>query len=87
MRFCAALLGVTLSVSSALAQDTTRSDTRPATVTLSDIEAAQLLVANNRLDDAKRLLARILAATPEDNEAQFLLATIAVAQKDYDTAI
>jgi tetratricopeptide (TPR) repeat protein len=57
------------------------------TITLTDVQAAQLLIANNRLDDAKKLLARHLAAQPEDSETLFLLATIAVAEKDYDTAI
>ena len=69
--------------SSALAQDAGR----PATITLTDIQAAQLLILNNRLDDANRVLARVLAAKPDDTEALFLTATIAVEQKDYDTAI
>jgi len=42
---------------------------------------------NNRLDDAKLLLERVLAANPDDREGLFLLATIAAAQKDYDRAI
>ena len=46
-----------------------------------------MLIANNRLDDAKRLLDRVLATDPDDREGLFLLATIAVAQKDYDVAI
>jgi tetratricopeptide (TPR) repeat protein len=57
------------------------------TITLTPIQAAQLLILNNRLDDAKSLLKRVLADKPDDGEAQFLLATIAVEQKDYDTAI
>jgi tetratricopeptide (TPR) repeat protein len=57
------------------------------TIALSDIQAAQLLILNNRLDDAKLLLERELRARPGDTEAEFLLATIAVEQKDYDTAI
>ena len=57
------------------------------TITLTDIQAAQLLILNDRLDDAKRVLEQVLAAKPDDSEAQFLLATIAVARKDYDTAI
>ena len=57
------------------------------TITLTDIQAAQLLILNERLDDAKRVLEQVLAAKPDDSEAQFLLATIAVARKDYDTAI
>jgi len=57
------------------------------TITLSGIEAAKLLIANNRLDDAKRLLEQMRAAKPDDIETLFLLATIAVEQKDYDGAI
>jgi len=81
MTLKAALLGVIFFASSAMAQE------KPATVTLSDIQAAQLLITNDRLDDAKRVLERFLAARPDDSQGQFLLATIAVAQKDYDTAI
>jgi hypothetical protein len=83
MTLKAALLGVIFFASSAMAQDLGT----PTTITLSDIQAAQLLITNDRLDDAKRVLERFLAATPEDSQGQFLLATIAVAQKDYDTAI
>ncbi len=59
----------------------------PPTVTISAIQAAQLLIANNRLGDAKRLLEQMGAAKPDDKETLFLLATIAVEQKDYDGAI
>ena len=83
MTLKAALLGVIFFASNAMAQDVGT----PTTVTLSDIQAAQLLITNDRLDDAKRVLERFLAATPDDSQGQFLLATIAVAQKDYDTAI
>ena len=83
MTLKAALLGVIFFASSAMAQDVGK----PTTITLSDIQAAQLLITNDRLDDAKRVLERFLAATPDDSQGQFLLATIAVAQKDYDTAI
>ncbi|MBA2587801.1 MAG: DUF560 domain-containing protein [Alphaproteobacteria bacterium] len=54
---------------------------------ISDAAAAQLLIANNRLDDAKKLLEHDLAASLDDSQTLFLLATVAVAQKDYDTAI
>lgn len=84
MKFGVALLGLVLSVSGALAQDAVKPNT---TITLSEIQAAQLLITNNRLDDAKRVLEHVLATKPDDSESQFLLATIAVAQKDYDTAI
>src|SRR6476661_8783143 len=59
----------------------------PTTITLTNIQAAQLLIANNRLEDAKRLLEHMRAAKPDDIETLFLLATIAVEQKDYDGAI
>jgi tetratricopeptide (TPR) repeat protein len=57
------------------------------TVTVSAVRAAQILIDNNRLDDAKRLLNRALGATPQDSELLFLRAMIAMAEKDYDTAI
>src|SRR6201996_3857346 len=68
-------------LSSAQAQPATQ------TITLTDTQAAQLLITNNRLDDAKKILLHDLEAKPEDSETLFLLGTIAVAQKDYDTAI
>jgi len=58
-----------------------------STITLSGVQATQLLLANNRLDEAKRVLELFLAAMPDDSEGQFLLATIAVEEKNYDTAI
>jgi tetratricopeptide (TPR) repeat protein len=65
-----------------------RDAAKPAPIViLTDIQAAQLLIANDRLDDAKRLLERMLAVDPDDREGLFLMATIAVAQKDYDRAI
>ena len=85
MRFLFALLSATLFASGALAQEPPKADA--TTITLSEVQAAQLLIANNRLDDAKRLLEHNLAAKPDDSETLFLLATIAVAQKEYDTAI
>ncbi len=57
------------------------------TIVISDLQAAQLLIANHRLDDAKRLLGHMLAAQPDDSEGLFLMATIAVEEKDYDKAI
>ena len=59
----------------------------PRSVGITGAEAAQLLIANHRLDDAKRVLELVLATKPDDSEALFLMATIAVEQKDYDTAI
>jgi tetratricopeptide (TPR) repeat protein len=84
MRFWVLLLGALALASGAAAQD----KGGPAkTIVLSDTQAAQLLIANDRLDDAKRLLERARAANPDDSQTLFLLAAIAVAQKDYDTAI
>jgi thioredoxin-like negative regulator of GroEL len=56
-------------------------------VPVSDTVAAALLMQAGRLEDAKTVLARALAVKPEDTQAQFLLAMIAVAENDYDTAI
>jgi tetratricopeptide (TPR) repeat protein len=80
-----ALIGTIAAASGALAQDAGKVQSR--TITLSNLQAAQLLILANRLDDAKQLLERYLAANAEDNEAQFLLATIAGEQKEYDKAI
>jgi Tfp pilus assembly protein PilF len=85
MRFWVSLLGVLLWSLSALAQEPAKDVVR--TITISDTQAAQILIANNRLDDAKKLLERVLAANPDDPEGLFLMATIAVEQKDYDRAI
>ena len=57
------------------------------TFVIPDLQAAQLLIANNRLDDAKRLLERRACHQAGRQRKPVLLATIAVAQKDYDTAI
>ena len=59
----------------------------PPTITITNIDAAKLLILGNRLEDAKRLLEQMRAAKPDDIETLFLLATIAVEQKDYDSAI
>ena len=85
MRLITALIVMITAVSGARALDADKA--MPHIITLTPIQAAQLLVLNNRLDDAKLLLERFLADNPDDREAQFLLATIAVEQKDYDTAI
>jgi tetratricopeptide (TPR) repeat protein len=82
---CATLLVVILSAPVAVAQEA--GNNALTTIHLTNIQAAQLLILNNRLDDAKRVLALVLSTTPDDSEALFLMATIAVAQKDYDTAI
>src|SRR6478735_106399 len=85
MRILAAALAVLLWPCCAQAQQAGRDSVR--TITVSNTEAAQLLIANHRLDEAKVLLEQVLAAKPDDSEALFLMATIAVEQKDYDRAI
>jgi hypothetical protein len=57
------------------------------TIPLTDSQAAQLLIQNSRLEDAKKILLHDLQTRPEDSETLFLLGTIAVADKDYDGAI
>ncbi|MBS0280103.1 MAG: DUF560 domain-containing protein [Proteobacteria bacterium] len=81
MRFAAALLCACLIAAPAMAQQPGQ------TVAISDTAAAQLLIANGRLDDAQKLLARILEKSPDDSEGLFLLGTVAVAKADYDKAI
>ncbi len=83
--FGVALLAVVLAAPGAMARPSDNNNVR--TITVSDIQAAQFLIANHRFDDAKRLLQHILAERPHDSEGLFLLAAIAVMQKDYDTAI
>lgn len=85
MRILAAALAALIWPSCAQAQG---AGGKPATtITVSTSEAAQLLIANHRLDDAKALLEQVLAVKPDDSEALFLMATIAVEQKDYNRAI
>ena len=84
MRFWIALLGALALAPGALAQD---KENAPRTVSLSDVQAVQLLINNNRMVDAKRLLDHDLVSQPEDSELLFLRGMVAVAEKDYDTAI
>jgi tetratricopeptide (TPR) repeat protein len=86
MRFLATLACALLLSAPALAQDANERATKPSQV-ISDVAAAQLLVANNRLDDARKLLDHILSARPDDREALFLLGNVAVAQSKYDEAV
>jgi tetratricopeptide (TPR) repeat protein len=83
----AGLAIITLFFSASIAVAQPETTDRVTTVTVTTIQAAQLLILSNRLGDAKKVLEQLLAATPDDGEAEFLLATIAVEQKDYDTAI
>lgn len=86
MRFSAALTCALLVSAPVSAQDAIGKDaSQPQAI--SDIAAAQLLVTNNRLDDARKLLDYILSARPEDREALFLLGNVAAAQARYDEAI
>ena len=54
---------------------------------ITETEAAAVLVEAGRLEDAKLVVAHVLEANPNDNEARFLRAMIAVADKRYDDAI
>src|SRR5262245_7478269 len=54
---------------------------------LTNNQAAALLIEANRLEDAKRVLALSLEQNANDFEAIFMLGLIAVAEKQYDTAI
>src|ERR1700743_2916213 len=84
MKFWIALLGAMMVAPSVMAQD---KNPAPTTIVISEVQAAQLLLANNRLDDAKRLLDHLLTAKPDEREFLVLRANVAVAQQDYDTAI
>ncbi|HVW72859.1 MAG TPA: surface lipoprotein assembly modifier [Rhizomicrobium sp.] len=64
-----------------------RAQEKGQTVSLSAAQAAQLLINNDRFDDARRLLDHALLSQPQDSELLFLRAMVAVAEKDYDTAI
>lgn len=81
MRFAAALLYASLIAAPALAQQPGQA------VAISETGAAQLLIANGRLDDARKLLEHILSSRPEDRDALFLLGNVAVAQNRYDEAV
>jgi tetratricopeptide (TPR) repeat protein len=86
MRFLAALACALLVSMPALAQGA-NGQAATQQQTISDVAAAQLLVANNRLDDARKLLEYILSSRPEDRDALFLLGNVAVAQNKYDEAV
>jgi tetratricopeptide (TPR) repeat protein len=77
----AAAMAAAIFTSGAWAQEKSQA------VAITDVQAAQLLISNNRLDEARLLLDRALVARPDDSELLFLRATVAVTQKDYDTAI
>lgn len=81
MRFAVVLLCASLIAAPAMAQQPGQA------VAISETGAAQLLVANGRLDDARRLLEYVLSSRPEDRDALFLLGNVAVAQNKYDEAV
>jgi len=64
-----------------------RAAEEPVTRAISETEAAALLMQAGRLMEAKAVLAHVLAAVPEDNEAHFLSGMIAIVQEEYDLAI
>jgi hypothetical protein len=85
MKFRLLLMCIILSASCAGAQEGGKPSS--TTINISPTQAVQLLIAGNRLEDAKRLLEQLLAINPNDSETLFLMATVAVAEKDYDAAI
>ena len=78
---------MTAAILSSAVQSQAQPQEKGSTVNISDVQAAQLLISNDRLDDAGRLLDLALEKRPDDSELLFLRATVAAAQKDYDTAI
>jgi tetratricopeptide (TPR) repeat protein len=59
----------------------------PVRQEIPETEAAAILIAADRLDDAKLVLAHVLQTTPNDSEAMFLSGLIDVAEKNYSSAI
>ena len=82
--FLAALF---LTLASLATPSPARAEGEQQTLAITGIQAVQLLIANGRFEDARKLLERELAARPDDSEALFLMASIDVAGKDYDGAI
>ena len=82
LRFALAVVALLCAVTNAVqAQDMPPA---PQQQQISLTAAAALLVQANRIDDAERVLALALQQNPNDNEAIFLRAMIAVARKNYD---
>jgi hypothetical protein len=82
-----AIVLVSLILSGLAGSPANADDSPSQTITITDTQAAQLLIENSRLDDAKKILLHDLELRPEDSETLFLLGTIAVAKKDYDAGI
>ena len=59
----------------------------PVRQEIPETEAAAILIAAGKLDDAKLVLAHVLQTTPKDAEAIFLSGLIDVAEKNYSSAI
>src|SRR5581483_11171499 len=85
MKFRLLLISIIFSASCAGAQESGKPSS--VTINLSPTQAVQLLIASNRLEDARRMLQQLLAAKPDDSETLFLMATVEAAEKNYDTAI
>ena len=82
---CLGSFAILLSDSQSSAQEQDRPNVQQQQISLT--AAAALLLQANRIDDAERVLAFALQQNPDDNEAIFLHGLIAVARKNYDTAI
>src|SRR5580704_11463172 len=80
-----------LACASALASEPVRAQATlnqdGQTQSISEIQAAELLVSAGRLDDAAKVLHDLQRAHPDDPEVLFLLGTIAEARKDYPGAV
>jgi len=59
----------------------------PIVQEITEAEAAGLLMQAGRIDDAKLVLANVLAREPQNNDALFLSGLIAIGEQDYDIAI
>src|ERR1043165_7776267 len=64
-----AVLSLSLSLCNSLASAEEERKPASATIPLTDIQAAQLLMLSNHLAEAKLLLNRDIAANPDDREA------------------
>jgi len=65
------------------AQVTVNGATRPVSL----LAAAQILIANGRYADARKVLDKLAGDTPNDPEVQFLLGLLDIQDKAYDSAV
>lgn len=88
-RNCCRLFALALPLVLCLGVQFARADNPPArkTIVISNIEAARILIAIGRLEDARRLLRSRTQSGQNEIERLFLLGTIAVVEKNYDLAI